>query len=131
MGRLIRLVAVVACLIVVFGFITFASSEANKGSQQQVERIGQAMDEPAPAANVERVREKKHGKVREAIDDANDVLLSPFTGFVDSKDAWINRLVPTILALLAYGLGLTLVANFLPKRTRTGGDWRAPGSSPV
>ena len=123
-GRLIRIVAVAACLIVTAGFLTFATDEANKGSKQQQERIQQAMDEPAPTAGVERAREKEHGKPREFIDDANDVLLKPFTGLVVSKDVWVSRLVPTVLALLAYGLGLTLLANFLPTRTRTGGDWR-------
>jgi hypothetical protein len=125
MGRLIRIVAVVACLIIVVGFMAFASDEANKGSQKQVDKIGEAMDAPAPAATAERARERQHGEVREKIDDANDLLLSPFTGVVSSKDPWVNRLIPTVLALLAYGLGLTLVANFLPSRTRTGGDWRA------
>jgi hypothetical protein len=86
------------------------------------------MDAPAPAADVERAREKKHGKVREMIDDANDVLLSPFAGVVQSKDAWVKRLIPTVLALLVYGLGLTLLANFLPRRSRTGGDWRTAAS---
>jgi hypothetical protein len=124
MGRLIRIVAVAACAIIVIGFMAFASDEANKGSKKQVQRIDQAMDAPAPAADVERAREKKHGKVRETIDDANDVLLSPFTGLIESNDAWVKRLIPTILALLAYGLGLTLLANFLPQRSRTGGDWR-------
>jgi hypothetical protein len=34
--------------------------------------------------------------------------------------------VPAVLALLAYGLGLMLLANYLPKpRTRASGDWRA------
>ena len=124
MGRLIRIVAVLACLVIVVGFMGFASDQASKGSKAQVEKIGEAMDAPAPPATAERAREREHGQVREKIDDANDVLLSPFTGVVASTDPWVNRLVPTVLALLAYGLGLTLLANFLPSRTRTGGDWR-------
>jgi hypothetical protein len=124
MGRLIRIVAVTACAVIVMGFMAFASDEANKGSKEQVAKIGEAMDAPAPAGTVERVREKEHSKPRELIDDANDVLLRPFAGVMESKDVWVNRLVPTILALLAYGLGLTLLANFLPQRTSTGGDWR-------
>jgi hypothetical protein len=126
MAALLRIVAVVACAIVVIGFVAFASDQATEGSSKQVQRIQQAMDDPAPAANAEQTREKRHGKVREVIDDANDVLLKPFAGVVDSNDAWVRRIVPTALALLAYGLGLTLLANALPRpRSRsTGGDWR-------
>jgi hypothetical protein len=124
MGRLIRLVAITACAIIVIGFMAWASDEANKGSKKQVDRIGEAMDAPAPAAEVERAREEKHGKPRELIDDANDVLLRPFAGVGSSNDAWVKRLIPTVLGLLVYGLGLTLLANFLPKRSSTGGDWR-------
>jgi hypothetical protein len=126
MAALFRLVAVVTCTIVVLGFITFANEEASRGSEQQVARVGQAMNDPAPAASAERAREKKHGEARETLDDANDVLLSPFAGVVHSEDAWVTRMVPTVLALLAYGLGLTLLANFLPRRkARSSGDWRA------
>jgi hypothetical protein len=126
MAALLRIVAVVACAIVAVGFIAFASDQATEGSSKQVQRIENAMDEPAPAANVEQTREKRHGKVRELFDDANDVLLKPFAGVVESNDAWVQRSVPTALALLAYGLGLTLLANVLPRpRSRsTGGDWR-------
>ena len=124
MARLIRIVAIAACAIIVMGFMAFASDEANKGSKKQVDAITQAMDDPAPGAAVERQREKQHGKPREFIDDANDVLLKPFAGVAGSNDVWVSRLVPTVLGLLAYGLGLTLLANFLPKRSQTGGDWR-------
>ena len=36
------------------------------------------------------ITEKAHGKVREGIDDANDVLVSPFSGVVDSKSIWVE-----------------------------------------
>jgi hypothetical protein len=125
MAALIRIVAIVACAIVAFGFFAFASDEATQGSSKQVNRVQQAMDDPAPTANEEQLRERRHGKVRETIDDANDVLLKPFAGIVDSKDAWVTRIVPTVLALLVYGLGLTLLANMLPRRKpRSTGDWR-------
>jgi len=82
------------------------------------------MNDPAPAPAAEHAREKKHGQLRELIDDANDLLLSPFAGAVGSEDAWVKRIVPTVLALLAYGLGLMLLANFLPRRRARAGDWR-------
>ena len=65
-----------------------------------------------------------NGAFREAVDDANDVLLGPFTGIVDSEDRWVTHGVPAMLALLLYGLGLGTLANMLPKERETGGDWR-------
>src|SRR3954467_7903890 len=125
MAALLRIAAVVACAIVVLGFMTFANEEASRGSDEQVARVGQAMNDPVPAADAERAREKEHGEARETLDDANDLLLTPFAGVVDSKDVWVQRLAPTVLALLAYGVGLTLLANFLPRRkSRSSGDWR-------
>jgi uncharacterized BrkB/YihY/UPF0761 family membrane protein len=125
MAALIRIVAIVACVIVAFGFFAFANDEASQGSSNQVQRIQQAMDDPSPSASEEQLRQRRHGKVRETIDDANDVLLKPFAGIVHSNDAWVTRIVPTVLALLVYGLGLTLLANMIPRRKpRSTGDWR-------
>jgi len=124
MAQLIRLVAVVACVLIVVGFATFASDEASSSSAGQVAKLGEALNDPAPTADTEAARERKHGPVREAIDDSNDFLLRPFTGFADSNSAWVRRGVPTLLALLVYGLGLTLAANYLPRRARPPHDWR-------
>ena len=123
-AALLRIAAALACAIVVIGFMAFANDEATRGSEKQVQRLDQAMNEPAPAARAERAREGRHSKPRELIDDANDVLLSPFAGVVDSDDAWVRRLIPGALALLVYGLGLTLLANFLPRRSGASSDWR-------
>ena len=81
-----------------------------------------------PSADQEAARERTHGKVRETIDDANDVLLRPFVDLVDSKSAWVNHGIPALLALLIYGFGLGLLANLLPKERTHGGDWRTAGS---
>jgi hypothetical protein len=126
MAGLIRIVAALACAVVVIGFLAFANDEASKGSEQQVQQLGQAMNDPAPPADAERAREKRHGHVRELVDDTNDVLLSPFAGIVATHDIWVKRIIPSLLALLVYGLGLTLLANFLPRRrAKPAGDWRA------
>jgi hypothetical protein len=125
MARLLRLAAVLASSIVAFGFILFAVGEANKGSQTQQQKLANALESaPAPSAAGERERERSHGDVREYVDDANDMLLSPFTGVVTSKNLWVQHVVPALLALLAYGVGLSLIANFLPKPRAHGGDWR-------
>jgi hypothetical protein len=124
MESLFRSIAVVASLLVVAGFVAFALEETGKGSRTQIEKLAEELGTPAPSAGVERRREREHGPVREAVDDANDVLLAPFTGVVSSRDIWVQRTVPAILALLVYGLGLTLVAGYLPKQRRPARDWR-------
>src|SRR3954454_20834350 len=96
MAGLIRIVAALACAVVVIGFLVFANDEASKGSDHQVQQLGRAMNDPAPAADAERLREKKHGHVREMVDDANDVLLSPFTGIVATHDIWVARIIPSL-----------------------------------
>jgi hypothetical protein len=112
---------------VVLGFALFAYDETDKGSKAQqakLEReLGTTVAPVSPSAKDEAVRERNHGSVREAIDDANDVLLSPFVDLVDSKSAWVSHGIPALLALLVYGVGLGFLANMLP-RERTHGDWR-------
>jgi hypothetical protein len=127
MATLIRLVAVTASVLVVLGFFGFVSDEAGQGSKTQLERLGKELGEPAPSPTTERERERKHGEVREKIDDANDILLAPFSAVVDGQGIWVQRIVTTLLALLAYGLGLALLANFLPGRSTRSRDWRTAG----
>jgi hypothetical protein len=124
MARLVHTLAIMASVIVGLGFVAFAADEMGRGSETQRAKLARELNAPAPNAVEERVREREHGPVREAIDDANDVLLAPFSDIVDSSNAWVERGVPTILALIAYGLVLLLIANSLPKPKSHSGDWR-------
>ena len=131
MGSAIRLVAIVTSLIVLLGFAFFAVDELNRGSQNQQNALDNELrgdgDDPAPVAPSpaeETQRERANSGVRELVDDANDVLLAPFSSLVDSNNSWVNHGVPTLLALLLYGLGLGLLANMLPKHREHGADWR-------
>lgn len=123
--------AVVASTLVALGFLMFAVDELNHGSETQQQAISSELEgQPASvtaatALTGEEAREQQHGTVREAIDDANDVLLAPFDDLIDSSNAWVQRGVPALLALLLYGAGLGMLANFLPKQRSAGtGDWR-------
>lgn len=113
MASLIRVSAIVACVLVALGVSAFAIDETSAGSRHQVDEIDSG---PAarPAAETAQQRGRDRGSVRKALDDANDVLLAPFEGIVGSRDRWVERLVPAAIALLVYGLGLTLLANALP-----------------
>ncbi|MGH2823952.1 MAG: hypothetical protein ACRDLY_13205 [Thermoleophilaceae bacterium] len=135
MGSVIRLVAIVMSGFVLFGFAFFAVDELDRGSKTQQQALTNELEgrseDPAPIARSssdEAAREAAHSGFREVIDDVNDVLLGPFVDLVDSKDAWVIRGVPTILALLLYGLGLGFLANMLPKQRSHGGDWRGAES---
>jgi hypothetical protein len=109
-----RTLSTLACLVIIVSFALWAADEGREGSQAQVARIAETAA-PAPTPTGEKQREAAHGDVREAIDDVDDVLLQPFAGIVDSNDKWAQRIVPVLLGLLAYGLVLRLLINYLPK----------------
>jgi hypothetical protein len=132
-ASLLRLASIACSLILVVSFVLFATDQARSGEKQQVAKLaggGTAGDSSSdarnninqanPSAATERLREKRHGSVREAIDDANDVLVSPFTGIVsDSSSIWVQRAVPGLIALLVFGLALRFLASFVST-----GRWR-------
>jgi hypothetical protein len=135
MGSVIRLVAIVMSGFVLFGFAFFSADELDRGSRTQQQALSNELEgineDPAPIARTsadEAAREAAHGSFREVIDDVNDLLLAPFVDVIDSNDVWVARGVPTILALLLYGLGLGFLANMLPKQRAHGDDWRAAES---
>ncbi len=132
-ASLLRFIAVLVCALVALGFLMFAIDELNAGSKGQQSKIDQSADgqqavvvAPAPSPQDEAIRERQHGQTREAIDDANDVLLTPFSQLVaTSKSNWVTHGVPAVLALLVYGFGIGFLANLMPKtKTHSGGDWR-------
>jgi hypothetical protein len=131
MGSVIRLAAIVMSGFVLVGFAFFAADELGRGSKTQQQALANELEgstsevipiAPAPAG--EAAREAAHGDIRELVDDVNDVLLGPFTGLADSQDVWAARGVPTMLALLLYGIGLGFLANMLPAHRAHGADWR-------
>ena len=128
--------AITTALFVGLSFLLFAVDQSEEGSSEQVQAVDGAgeresrtnVDTPAPDRRVEDLREARHTGVREFIDDGNDLLVAPFTGIVGSDNLWVERIVPTALALLLFGFGGMLLANFLPKPHRRSTDWRqAPG----
>ena len=131
MGSLIRLLAIVCSGLVLLGFAFFATDELDRGSKTQQGKLDRELSgevgDPTPIAPTpiqEAARERVNGKFREGVDDINDVLLGPFTNLVDSNDRWVSHGVPTLLALLLYGLGLGTLANMLPKHREHTADWR-------
>jgi hypothetical protein len=128
-AKIVHWLAILACVLVALGFVCFAVDELRYGSETQQAKLAEDLNDPSAGATTERKRERERSTAREAIDDANDVLLTPFADVVDSESTWVNRGVPTLLALLTYGLLALLIANSLPKpKTHSGGDWRTASS---
>ena len=121
--RPLRYLAIALSLVVAAGFVLFALEDIDRASADSRSRIA-GYEATNPSAASERERERRHGGVREAIDDANDVLLAPFAGVSDGAESrWARRGVPTLLGLLTYGVGLGFLARFTKAR---GGRPRAP-----
>jgi len=122
-GSLIRIVSIVAVVFVVAGLIGFLTDQVRDASEVSATRIssvqgGQTavvvdITDPDPSPFVERVREREHTDAREFIDDANDVLLKPFTWIGQDRQVWVQRLICSGLALFCYGFLLQLLADRL------------------
>ena len=112
---ILRWASTIACAIVIISFALFAIEQAKGGTKQQENKI-EGINQPSPSPQNERQRERMHGKVREAIDDADDVLVQPFSGVVNSGSIWAKRGVSTLLALLVYGLLARILIGYLPGR---------------
>jgi hypothetical protein len=109
--RLLLLASTLCTLIVVASFAMFAAEEARAGSNAQKDKVV-AIDGTDLTPAQENARAKKHTKVRETIDDANDVLTSPFNGITTSNNIWMERGVPALLAFLLYFVVLRLIAGY-------------------
>jgi hypothetical protein len=112
--RALRLAAIVCSLLVVAGWGWFVIDETSAASEQtQAQIAGQlAARTASPDPDQERDREQVNSRAHEWVDDANDVLLRPFSPIAeDSSSKWVRRSVPALLALIVYGFGLGLLAR--------------------
>ena len=106
--RFLRLTSLVCCGLVVMSFAMFARDQmAGASEHQQSELVAGSSTTPAPAAITHR-----HSQPRRFIDGAANTLTSPFSAVVKSCNPWVDEGLPTVLALLAYGIGLGYLARF-------------------
>ena len=117
----------IAALVASFG--AFASDQAGEGSKQTVARLAGAnpdevakqpetvnIDVASPSPRVERVREQRHGSMRERLDDVNDALTAPFAGLVSADSIWAQRIVAGLLALAVFGIGIGFLSRVAAAR---------------
>ena len=112
---LLRTVSVVAGAIVLLSFALFAVDETRDASEKSAASVAglEATRASDPSPRQERARERAHSRTREAIDDADDILLAPFAPVVSSSESsWVRRGVPALIALIIYGLGLSFLARY-------------------
>jgi hypothetical protein len=118
----LRTLAIAICSILVVSFGLFAIDETRAASEQSAAEIAshEATRAADPSPDQERAREQAHSSVREMIDDANDVLVSPFSGIVNgSSSSWTRRGVPGLLALIVFGFGLGYLSRFTQGRAHS------------
>ena len=124
----LRVVSLFCIAVVVFSFGAFASDEAGEGSKEQVAKLAGAdtaqvakrkpvnEDVASPSPRVERIREQRHGGLRERLDDVNDELTAPFAGLVDGDSIWAQRIVAGLLAIAVFGVGIGFVSRVAAAR---------------
>jgi hypothetical protein len=106
--RVLVLTAFVCCGLVIASFALFARDQLAGASQHQQNELVSAASAslaPAPTNHVP-------GQPKRFIDGAARVLTSPFRSIVQSDSQWVLHGVPTIFALLVYGVGLGYLARF-------------------
>jgi hypothetical protein len=109
----LRWAAILASAFVGLSFVMFAADQTGNASDNSIRQIQgednvkpeSATKVPNPPRAIEKLREQENSSFHEFVDDVNDVLTSPFSGFVDKEGIWVQRLVVLALALLIYGLG--------------------------
>jgi hypothetical protein len=114
-SRALRLVSFLCCALVILSFAMFARDQMAGASANQQTELASGSNTPLPAAPA-----TPHAQPRRFIDEAAKDLTAPFNAIVQSNNAWVARGLPTVFALLAYGIGLGYLARYsagLARRT--------------
>jgi hypothetical protein len=106
--RLLVLVSLVCCGLVVASFALFARNQlagASKHQQTEIVAGNQVTSDPV-------VGNHAKGQPGKFIDGAAAELTSPFRSLIKTNSVWVLEIVPTLLALLVYGVGLGYLARW-------------------
>jgi hypothetical protein len=106
--RLLVLTALACSVLLAASFMMFARDQVAGASkhQQRLLAVG------APESPGVEPTTTRHGQPRRFIDGAARALTSPFRGVVPSDSEWVLHIVPTLIGLLVYGVGLGYLARF-------------------
>jgi hypothetical protein len=106
--RILVLSACVTSALVVASFALFARDQLAGASAHQVAELNAGLP-TQPGVNQQPTH---HGQPRAFIDGAASDLTSPFKSIVQSDNQWVIHGIPTIFALLVYGVGIGYVARY-------------------
>jgi hypothetical protein len=95
----------VCCGLVVLSFALFAFGQASGASKTQVAELNSVAPTTTHVVH-------PAGQPRRFIDGAAHALTSPFRSFIHSTSTWAIEIASTLLALLAYGIGLGYLARW-------------------
>jgi hypothetical protein len=147
-ATLLRYISIVLCLIIVASFVMFVWDEAGTASKNQAaialndplaeikrDEHGRLI-KPAPAGSTAATSEPS--EIRRTIDGINDTVTAPgeMVGENAGGNAWVMRSAALIFGLLLFGLGLSMLANWLgmdkqaykvPERPRETDDFTPGG----
>jgi hypothetical protein len=108
-STLLRTAAVVCSLIIAISFLLFVIDQT-KGSETNAVQEIQGVQHPVGPPP------KPVHQPRKFIDHAAHDLTTPFNGLVDNKGAWVRHIVPDLLGVLLFGLGLGYLARVVSDR---------------
>ena len=97
--------SVACCALVLASFALFAFGQASGASKAQVAELNSSHV-------VSTHGNRPTAQPRRFIDGAASALTSPFRSFIHSSSQWAIEIASTLLALIAYGLGLGYLARW-------------------
>ena len=109
-STLLRTAAIVCSLIIAISLLLFVIDQTKGGEESATQQIEGTAHPVAPP-------KKPVGQPRRFIDKAAHKLTSPFNGLVDNNGPWVRHLVPDVLGILLFGLGLGYLARMVQDRS--------------
>jgi hypothetical protein len=108
-NRLLTYVSIACCALVVLSFGLFARDQMAGASEHQQAELAAGLPSTAAGGSSSGHTERQP---RRFIDGAANALEAPFKSIAASHSEWLQHIVPAVLALLVYGLGLGFLARF-------------------
>jgi hypothetical protein len=105
--RAIVLIALACSGLVLASFVMFAHGQISGAAKVQANAVSSSPSNQAAAPKA-----KQQSQPGRFIDQAASKLTSPFSSIIQSGSAWVKHGVPTIFALLVYGVGLGYLARY-------------------
>jgi hypothetical protein len=106
--RAIVSIALVCSGLVLASFVMFARDQVAGAAKQQANAVSAS----APTQPVAPPKHKQAAQPGRFIRGAASKLTAPFDSIIHSNNAWVGRIIPTLLALLVYGVGLGYLARY-------------------